>query len=141
MLAKSPETTSRAQPRREDGPLHARDADPEGVLQEILSYLGEVRFRAAQRLAGEAAVRFPAHAGIRRMNRALNEWQVRTRPATGRDTTEELDWMRNPPASARGKWVALIGSEMIAVSEDPVELMESLRSKNLPKNPLVIRVD
>ncbi len=75
------------------------------------------------------------------MNRGLNERQVRTRPATGQGRTEELEWLRNPPESVRGKWVALVGNEMVAAAEALAEVMESVKSMNLPKIPLVHRVD
>ena len=75
------------------------------------------------------------------MNRGLNERRVRTRPATGQGRTEELEWLRDPPESARGKWVALVGNQVVATAEALAEVMESLKSMNLPKTPLVHRVD
>lgn len=75
------------------------------------------------------------------MNRGLNQREVRTRPASGDGRSEEFEWLRNPPESARGKWVALIGSEMVAMGEALAEVMESLKTMNLPKTPLVHRVE
>ncbi len=75
------------------------------------------------------------------MNRGLNERQVRTRPATGQGRAEELEWLRNPPESVRGKWVALVGKEVVATADALAEVMESLKSMTLPKTPLVHRID
>lgn len=141
MVTRSPAPTTSARSPRSDGSLLAPDADPDAVVKEILTDLGELRYRRAQRLAKEAAARFPDHPGARKMNRALNEWKARTRPATGRDTTEEDNWLKNPPESAYGKWVALIGSEMVGSAERLAELIEQLRSMNLPKSALVVRID
>ena len=116
-------------------------AQADAALEEIREHLGGGRYRTAQRLAKVAAVRFPDHSGLRTMNRGLNQRQVRTRPATGQGRTEELEWLRNPPESVRGKWVALVGSEVVAAAEALAEVMESVKSMNLPRIPLVHRVD
>ncbi len=110
-------------------------------MEEIRAHLGEGRYRTAQRLAKLAIAQFPDHAGLRTMNRGLNQRRVRTSPATGQGRSEELEWLRNPPESMRGKWVALVGNEMVAAAEALAEVMESLKSMNLPKTPLVHRVD
>lgn len=113
----------------------------DAALEEIRAHLGEGRYSTAQRLAKGAVARFPDHPGLRTMNRGLNERRVRTRPATGQGRTEELEWLRDPPESARGKWVALVGNQVVATAEALAEVMESLKSMNLPKTPLVHRVD
>jgi hypothetical protein len=82
----------------------------------------------------------PACEGCR-LNRGLNEWTVRRRPASGQGRSEEFEWLRNPPESARGKWVALVGGEMIAAGEALADVLELLKSMDLPKSPLVHRVD
>jgi hypothetical protein len=111
------------------------------VLNEIRSRLGDGHFRVAQRLAAEAAARFPEQPEVSRMNRALNERQVWTRPASGRDTAQEFRWLKNPPESVRGMWVAVLGSDVVAASENPEDLLDSLRSKDLSRSPLVLRVE
>jgi hypothetical protein len=136
MLAQSADSASSTSAARSE---QARR--PEDALRGIRAHLGAGRYRTAQRLAEEAAARFPEHEGIRTMNRGLNQREVRTRPASGDGRSEEFEWLRNPPESARGKWVALIGSEMVAMGEALAEVMESLKTMNLPKTPLVHRVE
>jgi hypothetical protein len=63
------------------------------------------------------------------------------RPARGAGTSQELDWLRDPPQWARGKWVALAGREAVASAETLPDLVERLDSMELPKEPLVHRVD
>ncbi len=75
------------------------------------------------------------------MNRALNHRKIRTHPATGRDTAQEFRWLKKAPESARGMWVAVVGSDVVAASENPQKLVETLRSEDLPASPLVLRVD
>ncbi len=78
MLAQSSESvdsgaTASASPRlRAEDSGTAIAADPDILLEEIRTHLGEGRYRAAQQLARQAAVRFPGHGGIATMNRGLN---------------------------------------------------------------------
>ena len=147
MIAKSGDSagsaspTSSERPRQHDEQRLPPARRPGEQLKRIRAHLVEGRYRTPQRLAGEAAARFPEHPEIRTMNRGLNEWKVRTRPASGQGRSEEFEWLRNPPESARGKWVALVGSRMVAAGEALAEVMESLKSMDLPKTPLVHRVD
>ncbi len=130
---------SRHSPR---GPAKlSSEVGPETFLTQIREHLDQLRYRAAQRLARKAAGRFPGHPEIRRMHQALNEWTARSRPASGRDTSEEFEWLENPPASARGKWVALVGSEAVALADTLIEVVASLKSMELPKTPLIHRLD
>ena len=119
----------------------SQQAEPESVLEDLRAHLAEGRFRTAQRLAKEGAARFPEHAPIRQMNRGLNEWTATTRPTDEPDRSEEFEWLRDPPEAARGKWVALVGSEMVASADTLVAVMESVESMNLSTIPLVHRID
>jgi hypothetical protein len=147
MIAKSPDLSSsptpagtrKASPR--PGSSRVARTRPDALLEEIRAHLGEGRYRTAQRLAKSAAARFPDHAGIATLNRGLNERRVRTRPATGQGRTEELEWLKNPPPSAKGKWVALVGSQVVAAAEALAEVVASLEAMTLAKTPLVHRVD
>lgn len=113
----------------------------EALLEKMRSLLGDCRYQEAQRLAREAAIRFPGHPDVAGMNRALNEWAATSHPATGVDRSEETDWMRqDPPDSLRGKIVALVGAEIVATADSMAELGRQLRSLSLPKRPLVFRV-
>jgi len=134
-------TASSPRPFRGDCPSLPPDAQPDAVLAEIRSHLFEGSYGTAQSLAKAAASRFPEHPEICTMNRGLNDWRATTRPATGVDRTEEREWLRNPPESARGKWVALVGNEMVSSAHTLAEVVESLRSKHLPKRPLALRVE
>ncbi len=56
-------------------------------------------------------------------------------------TDEEFEWLRSPPQWARGKWVALLGSEAIASADTLAELVEALKPMELPRQPLVHHID
>ncbi len=138
--ADSPRVGSLGTARGEEA-LPPRTADPEAALAEIRSLLTD-DFLAAQQLALEAAARFPRHAGIQNAKRILNGGTA-TIAKTGPkpDQHKDVEWLRNPPESVRGKWVALVGGEIVGSADDFAELAESLRSKKLPRTPLVHRID
>jgi len=134
-------TSTAAQPAKgKPRPTQRSEMDPEAVLEQIRLQLGEISYREAQRLAKEAAARFPDHDGIRLMNRALNEPTVQTSAGRGYGRAEEFSWLSAPPDSARGQWVALVGDEMVAAAKTLAELADSLRSKKMSKAPLVVRI-
>ncbi len=56
-------------------------------------------------------------------------------------THEEFEWLKKTPAWAAGKWVALVGAEAVASADGHDQLMETLAAMDLPKLPLVVRID
>ena len=140
MLSKAAEpssATSRTSYRGEASlPL---GADPDAVLDKIRSLITD-HFLTARRMAVAAAAKFPGHAGLRNAKRILTEGKAKVvaeDPQPSR--SEEFQWLRDPPDSVRGKWVALIGSELVGSAETLAELAESLHSRSFPRAPLVHR--
>lgn len=127
--------------RAADSPLPP-EAEPGAVVEEILGHLGKDQYQTARRLAAEALARFPEHP------RVQNAWRIfdkRANAVRGQGNepsrSEEFDWLKSPPESARGKWVALVGKEMVAAADTLAELVEALKSLSLPKPPLVHQLD
>ncbi len=116
------------------------DADPNTVVDEILALLSAERYQSARRLAAAALERFPEHVRVERAW-SIFEKRGKARAVPGRlapkSRKEELRWLRNPPESARGKWVALLGSEVVGMSESLAELTEKIRPMDLPHSALV----
>jgi len=113
------------------------DADPEAVLRRIRALVTDHLF-AARRLASEAAERFPQHSGIRNAHRILNGGKATVSssgPEPARD--EEIEWLRNPPESVRGRWVGLLGRKLVGTADTLAELIELLRMQNLETRALV----
>lgn len=118
------------------------DAPPEEILDEIRLLIADGQILLARRLAVEAADRFPDHEEIRQARHVLNDGKA----AVGSrgpepSTNEEFEWLRNPPEWARGKWVALVGNEAVATADELSELVASLKTMKLPKQPLVHRIE
>ena len=68
MIARAAEGGGTATPPAdpEQPPFLEDDADPDAVVDEVLSLLGKERFRSARSLAAEALARFADHARVRR---------------------------------------------------------------------------
>ena len=49
--------------------------------------------------------------------------------------------LKDPPEWARGKWVALVGPEAVAVADTLDDLMTALGTKEYLKDPLAFRID
>ena len=116
------------------------DADPDTLVDEILALLSAERYQSARRLAAAALERFPEHVRVERAWSIFDSrGKARAVPARlePKSRKEELRWLSNPPESARGKWVALLGSEVVGMSESLAELTERIRPMNLPHSALV----
>ncbi len=114
--------------------------DPEALLALTLEHIRESRILLARQVAAEGTTRFPDHAELRNADRILSGGQATPHPGTEPNTDEEFEWLRNPPAWVRGKWVALVGRKAIAVADTLAEVMASIRAMDLPKKPLVHRI-
>jgi hypothetical protein len=115
--------------------------DPERILGAIRELVA-TDFSAARRMASEAASRFPEHRDLQEANRVLNAGRAKVvRRSQGISHQEEFRWLQAPPVSMRGKWVALVGTAVVAAADSLQELSDSLGSRHFAKLPLVHRVD
>ncbi len=139
MLAKSRGSgpgTTRAEGRAE-APLLPTKAAPEDVFDLLRDLIADDRVGTARRLLAEAVRRFPDHARIKLAQRVLAEGKASPNPFAQPTASAEIEWLREPPEEARGKWVALIGSELVGMADSAADLMAFLRSKHLDQLPVV----
>jgi hypothetical protein len=140
MLAKTAEPfTSRILPR-DPSPKEAilpPEADPEAAFELLRRLIEDGQIATARRLTVEAARRFPDHDRIRLARHILNDAKATPDPYVQPTAGAEIEWLKEPPEEARGKWVALIGSEVVSMADSADELMTTLRSKNLEHLPVV----
>ncbi len=108
-------------------------------LDEIRELLRDGEIYDARRLAAEAIRVHPDHPELCRIHEVLNVGRSRRLPATGRSTREELEQLRDPPDEYRGKWVAVVGREIVGVADSLKELMARLPS-DLEQTPLAVQI-
>ncbi len=149
MIAREPDGSSSSGRSRRAAAADAESrlapgTSPEEAIERIRALLGAGSYLSARQVAREASRRFPEHAGVRRISGVFDtRGKATVRPNGPRqpDRREEFDWLRDPPAWARGKWVALVGAEVVAAGESLAELERKLRTLEIAKRPLVHRVD
>ncbi len=113
----------------------------EDFVHTIEILLDEEQFAAAQRMAARAADSFADHPWLAKAHRVLNPKRVTSHPARGSDRKKEFDWLRRNSGAYRGKWVALLGDQLIASSDAAGDVLREIRARNLEARPLVHRVE
>ncbi|MCP4660388.1 MAG: hypothetical protein GY856_33725, partial [bacterium] len=93
------------------------DTRPEDVLERLRQLVAEDQLTAVRQLTVEAAHRFPDHEKIQLARRVFSEAEAAPNPFVQPTTTAEIEWLNNPPEETRGKWVALVGSELVGLAE------------------------
>jgi len=117
--------------------LPAELADPEEVFELLRQLIADGQVRTAREVLAEAGRRFPGHARIELAQRVLAEGNATPHSFAQPTAAAEIEWLREPPQEYRGKWVALVGNEVVDVADSAAELMDSLESKNLAELPVV----
>ncbi len=148
LIARQPENSGSAGSSRarvpSTEPRLPAEISPQAAIERVLALLGAGSYLSARRLAREALRRFPENAETRRIADVFEpRGKAVPRPDGPRqpDRRQEREWLRHPPAWAHGKWIALVGGEVVAADESLAEVERKLSSLELGKQPLVHRVD
>ena len=116
-------------------------ARPQLLVEQIKKLLSRQRFLAAQRAAVRAAEEFPEEPWLQKAKRVLDPTGASSVPATGPERTRELEWLRLNSDAYRGKWVALLGDDLIAAGDDFDTVWREVQATPLEGKPLVHRID
>ena len=112
-------------------------ASPEEILKRVRQLITDEQINAARQLVADALRRFPDHAEIQLARGVLAEGEPSPNPFVQPTASAEIEWLKDPPREARGKWIALIGSKLVGMADSAEELMASLRSRKLEQLPVV----
>ena len=115
-------------------------SQPEEVVETVGELLSIGRLKSAKRLVERALARFPDHAELGKLGRFLDLRKAQPNPSAEPSTDDEIAWLTDPPDSARGRWVALLGRQVVAMADSVRELKAALRSLDSKQKPLVHRV-
>ncbi len=119
--------------------LEAEPRSAEARLAEARQLLRDGEVYRASQLATWSVAKHPDHPGLRRIHELLNVGRSYRRPATGYDVRDELEWLRDPPEELRGKWVAVMGRQVVGSAESFKQLVAELPT-DLEQTPLVVQV-
>ncbi len=125
------------EPRFEPGDLTSAS----DFMDAIRGLLASEEATAARRTAAQGADLFPEHSGLAQANRVLNPSRMTSRPATAPDRSREFAWLRRHGSEYRGRWVALLGDELLASSDELEDVLSIVRSRSLRTKPLVHHIE
>lgn len=111
--------------------INTPDLFPEEILDQLREFVEAGELSAARHLTEEASRLFPDHDEIQKARRVLGAAKATPNPFVQPTTAAEIAWLEDPPAEARGKWVALVGSELVGMAKSLADLMQQLEAKNL----------
>lgn len=128
-----------AEPPRE---ALAGDAQVSAYRAQIRGCLESEDFQGARKLLAAALREHPEEPALHKLERALAPPEVRAVPELDQDRTEELRWLEREgnAESYQGKWIALLGAQVVAVAETLKALLALLREKPPTSTPLIHKV-
>jgi hypothetical protein len=96
---------------------------------------------AARALLSVALTELPSAPELLRAAAVLAVPKSARRSVRDVERTNEYSWLTSHAAAYRGKWVAVVGNELIASAGSLKELLQSLKSSGRESEPLIHRVD
>lgn len=118
------------------------------IKEDRLPYVALIRgmldrdqVAAARALLSVALAELPSAPELLRTARVLAVPKSARRSVRDVERTTEYSWLTSHGAAYRGKWVAVVGNELIASAGSLKELLESLKSSGRENEALIHRVD
>jgi hypothetical protein len=112
------------------------------LADRIRALLNAEEIPAARRLLHSSLLEFPEDPELLRIQKALAPPRIQRRRVVDFDRSQEVAWLADHRDDPRyqGKWIALLGAEVIAAAESYQELVSTLRAIAPPRTPLVHRL-
>jgi hypothetical protein len=113
--------------------LRFREEQPD-IERQIRSLLAEGRIWEAQELLESAGDRVPAGSTIRKV---LDPPRIQESDLRDVDRSAEFHWLKTKAPEYQGKWVALVGEDLVAATDTLKELLARLAELQLERRPLI----
>lgn len=114
--------------------LRSREEQPD-IEQQIRDLLAEGQIWEAQELLRSAGGdQAPVDPHLREV---LGPPRIRKSPVKGIDRSAEFHWLKTNWDKYEGKWVALVGKDLVACSDNLKELLARLAELRLEREPLI----
>lgn len=109
-------------------------------LGRIRTLLSEGLLREARAVIAEALKRFPSDESLFALSK-LTALQKATRVAEKfQPRNQEFQWLDEHRDAYKGKWVALLGNEMVASGDTMKQVLDAMATAGVRGNPLVHKV-
>lgn len=128
---------SQATRREEPAPkptLH----DPLHLVALVKTLLGNEQIAAARKLVD--LIPAGSHEELGRLRMVLQLPTTRRRTVAYRTRASEVRWLQRNAAEYKGKWVAVLGDQLIAANESLASVRAAVRESRLQAAPLLYRI-
>jgi hypothetical protein len=91
-------------------------------------------------VAAEGIARYPTHSDLQRLAQVLAPPKVVDSSLKGYkepDRSREFAWLREQAHAYRGKWVAVLGDQLVATADTLGDLLQQVQQARLTEHPLV----
>lgn len=102
--------------------------------ERIRSLLAEGQIWEAQKLFNTSGGLLPTDSKLRKILAPPRIWESDERDV---DRTPEYHWINTHGAAHQGKWVALVGEDLVASSDSLKELLAKLDQLRFEREPLI----
>lgn len=120
-------------------PVSEQDVQP--FVLAVRGLMEAERITAARQMLAAAPAYILSDPLVSRLRLVLAPPVVKRVQRRDVDRTQEYDWLRANGRDYRGRWVALVGGNLLASARTLRELQEELRSTQPASRPLLHRVD
>jgi hypothetical protein len=120
---------------------YAKETGPTLALERAKNFLSDGCIIDARQVLQEALLRWPKDQGLLRLQRVISPGRVVAKEKQYKDRRSEISWIAENRQTYKGKWVALMGDQLIAMADDLKTLLDDLRERQLEEAPLIHRLD
>jgi hypothetical protein len=86
-------------------------------------------------------LRYPKDTKLQDLYRTVSPGRAVPREVTYRDRKSEMAWIKVNRSQYRGKWVALLGEQVISIEDDLKSVLRVVRTQRLAEPPLIHHFD
>jgi hypothetical protein len=115
-------------------PRYSQEGESRELEERLRSLVEEGRISEAQALLETSGDLVPEGSKIREV---LSPPRVTRSDKRDVDRTAEFRWLKTHAASHQGKWVALVGENLVASSDSLKELLAQLARLRFERQPLI----
>lgn len=109
-------------------------------LNRVRALLSEGLLRDARAVVAETLRRFPNNEALYALSKLTAPSKATRSAVRFPRREEELRWLDEHRDQYKGRWVALLGNELIASADTMKQLLDAVAAKNIEGSPLIHKV-
>lgn len=128
--------------------LHTDPFEPKGArststeaLDRARSFLTQGQLTEARQFLEDAVRDFPADESLRALAKIVSRNKATPLPIKFPRRDQDFRWLKANREQYKGKWVALLGGDLLAVGGSMKEVLSAIRAQQIQGAPLVHKVE